>query len=83
MGASVAAGLATGEPHVNGVTGAARPRDSGCMWALLIILLVLWAGLAVFGFVIKGLLWLAVLGVVLFLATLVIGMLRRGAATRK
>ncbi|MEN0024842.1 hypothetical protein MRBLWO14_000717 [Microbacterium sp. LWO14-1.2] len=53
------------------------------MWALLIILLVLWAGLAVFGFVIKGLLWLAVLGVVLFLATLVIGMLRRGAATRK
>ncbi|MFB4348909.1 hypothetical protein [Microbacterium sp. CR_7] len=53
------------------------------MWALLIILLVLWAGLAVFGFVIKGLLWLAVLGVVLFLATLVIGMLRRGAATKK
>ncbi|MCM3779464.1 hypothetical protein [Microbacterium hydrocarbonoxydans] len=53
------------------------------MWALLIILLVLWAGLAVFGFVIKGLLWLAVLGIVLFLATLVIGMLRRSAATKE
>lgn len=83
MRASVPSALATGEPHVNGVTGLARARDAGCMWALLIILLVLWAGLAVFGFVIKGLLWLAVLGIVLFLATLVIGMLRRGAATKK
>ncbi len=74
-------------------SGAALPRQrgdtglltahTGHMWALLIILLVVWAGLAVFGFVIKGLLWLAVLGIVLFLATLVIGMLRRTAATKK
>lgn len=55
-------------------------RMLGGMWALLIILLILWAGLAVFGFVVKGLLWLAVLGIVLFLATLVIGMLRRAGA---
>ncbi|MFJ4253203.1 hypothetical protein [Microbacterium sp. NPDC090003] len=53
------------------------------MWTLLIILLIVWAGLAVFGFVVKGLIWLAVLGVVLFLATLVIGMLRRAAATKE
>jgi hypothetical protein len=52
------------------------------MWALLIILLIVWAGLAVFGFVIEGLLWLAVIGVVLFVVTLVVGVLRRGAATR-
>lgn len=51
------------------------------MWALLIILLIVWAGLAVFGFVIKGLVWLAIIGIVLFLVTLVIGMLR-GAASR-
>ncbi|MFJ2368802.1 hypothetical protein [Microbacterium sp. NPDC087665] len=53
------------------------------MWILVILLLIVWAGLAVFGFVVKGLLWLAVLGIVLFLATLVIGMLRRGASTRE
>lgn len=50
------------------------------MWILLVILLVAWAGLAVFGFVLKGLLWLAVIGVVLFLVTLVIGILRARAA---
>lgn len=53
------------------------------MWALLIILLIAWAGLAVFGFVIEGLLWLAVLGVVLFLGTLVVGILRARAATKE
>lgn len=83
MRASVPAALAAGESHVNGVTDGARAQDAGRMWALLIILLVLWAGLAVFGFVIKGLLWLAVLAIVLFLATVVIGILRRSAATKK
>lgn len=52
------------------------------MWILLIILLLAWAALAVLGFVVKGLLWLAVLGIVLFLVTLVVGMLRRRAATK-
>lgn len=53
------------------------------MWAFLIILLIAWAGLAVFGFVVEGLLWLAILGIVLFLITLVVGMLRRAAATKE
>lgn len=82
MRASIAAALARREPRVNGVRA-----DPGCgmlerMWALLIILLIVWAGLAVFGFVVKGLLWLAVLGIVLFLATIVIGMVRRAGARK-
>jgi len=60
-----------------------RAAEAESLWTLLIILLIVWAGLAVFGFVVKGLLWLAVLGIVLFLATLVIGMLRRAAATKE
>mgnify|MGYP006870678803 CR=1 FL=1 len=48
------------------------------MWTLLIVLLVLWLGMSVLGFVVKGLLWLAVLGIVLFLATLVFGFIRKG-----
>lgn len=52
------------------------------MWILLIILLLAWAGIAVLGFVVEGLLWLAVLGIALFLVTLVVGMLRRRAATK-
>lgn len=48
------------------------------MWTLLIILLIVWLGFSVLGFVVKGLLWLAVLGIVLFLATLVFGFIRNG-----
>lgn len=36
---------------------------------LLVVLLVIWIGCAVLGFVIKGLLWLAVVGIILFLVT--------------
>ena len=68
--------------RVNGVGRTLAAVDAEGMWTLLIILLIVWAGLAVFGFVVKGLIWLAVLGIVLFLATLVIGMLRRAAATK-
>lgn len=68
--------------RVNGVWRTLAAVDAEGMWTLLIILLIVWAGLAVFGFVVKGLIWLAVLGIVLFLATLVIGMLRRAAATK-
>ncbi|VXB14452.1 conserved hypothetical protein [Microbacterium sp. 8M] len=46
------------------------------MWTLLIILLIVWLGLSILGFVVKGLVWLAVLGIVLFLATLVFGLIR-------
>ena len=40
------------------------------MW-VLIVLLIVFAAFGVLGFVIKGLLWLAVIGIVLFLATAV------------
>ncbi len=52
------------------------------MWTLVIVLLVVWAGLSILGFVVKGLFWLAVLGIVLFLATLVFGMFRGRGANR-
>jgi len=49
---------------------------------IIIGILVVWAVLAVLGFVIKGLLWLAVIALVLFAATVVWGMLKRGASPR-
>ncbi|HEY0248864.1 MAG TPA: hypothetical protein VGC45_11450 [Gryllotalpicola sp.] len=52
------------------------------MLALIIVALVIWAVLAVLGFVVKGLLWLAVIGLVLFVATIVFGALRRAFARR-
>jgi len=50
------------------------------MGRLLVILLVVWVALAVLGFVIKGLFWLAVVGIVLFLATSLWGFLKRGSS---
>jgi len=52
------------------------------MLVLVIVLLVLWAILTVVGFAIKGLVWLAIIGVILFVGTLIIGLVRR-AALRK
>jgi len=49
-------------PHVD--------REVFVMW-VLIALLVLFVVFGVLGFVIKGLLWLAIIGIVLFLATAV------------
>jgi hypothetical protein len=49
------------------------------MLILVIVLLVLWAVLAVVGFAIKGLVWLAIIGVILFIGTLVIGLIRRAS----
>ncbi|HET9257545.1 MAG TPA: hypothetical protein VFO16_20410 [Pseudonocardiaceae bacterium] len=43
---------------------------------LVIGLLILWLVLVVVGFAVKALLWLAVLGIVLFLATSVVGVIR-------
>jgi hypothetical protein len=47
---------------------------------IIIGLLVLWLVLAVVGFAVKSLLWLAILGLILFVATGVIGAMRRRAA---
>lgn len=49
------------------------------MLALIAILLVVWLILAVLGFVIKGLFWLAIVGIVLFLATAAYGAVKRRA----
>ncbi len=46
------------------------------------VLLVIWLVLAVLGFVIKGLLWLAVVAAVLFVATAAIGWVRRKALNK-
>ena len=53
------------------------------MLILVIVLLVLWLILSVVGFAIKGLFWLAVIGIILFLATLLIGIIRRRAGKSK
>ena len=50
------------------------------MMSLILILLVVWLVMTVLGFVIKGLLWLAIVGIVLFLVTGVWGWIRRRAA---
>lgn len=52
------------------------------MIILVVILLALWVILSIVGFAIKGLIWLALIGIVLFIVTLIIGVLRRNT-TRK
>lgn len=53
------------------------------MWALLILLLVVWAGISVLGFVVKGFFWLAIVGIILFVGTAIFGMMRRGSTPRE
>ncbi|HWK92403.1 MAG TPA: hypothetical protein VNR17_09055 [Luteimicrobium sp.] len=53
------------------------------MLTFVIVLLVLWAVLAVLGFAIKGLLWLAIIGLILFLGTLLVAFVRRSARKAK
>jgi len=52
------------------------------MLVLLIVLLVLWLILTIVGFAIDGLLWLAIVGIVLFVGTAAIGVVRRNALRR-
>lgn len=47
------------------------------MWTVLVILLVVWAVLAVVGFALEGLLWLGVIGVILLVGTLIFGLIRQ------
>jgi LPXTG-motif cell wall-anchored protein len=49
---------------------------------LIVLLLVIWIALSVLGFVIKGLVWLAIIGLVLFVATAAFGFLRRKNVNR-
>jgi hypothetical protein len=50
------------------------------MIALIVILLILGIIFGVFGFVVKGLIWLAIIGIVLFVASVIWGIVRRGAS---
>ncbi|WP_405137208.1 hypothetical protein [Nocardia sp. NBC_01388] len=47
------------------------------MLTLIGILLIIWLVMAVLGFVIKGMFWLAIIGIVLFLGTAAWAMLSR------
>ncbi|GAA4756599.1 hypothetical protein [Actinomycetospora chibensis] len=46
---------------------------------VLVAALIVWVVLAVLGFVIKGLFWLAIVGIVLFVATAAVGAAKRSA----
>lgn len=46
---------------------------------IIITLLIIWLVLSILGFVVKGLLWLAFTGLVLFVATAVWGWFKRKA----
>jgi hypothetical protein len=47
------------------------------MLGLIVALCVIWLVLAVLGFFIKGLMWLAIIGIILFIVTWAIGFIRR------
>ncbi|WP_344065108.1 hypothetical protein [Microbacterium pumilum] len=53
------------------------------MWTFVVILLVVWAILAVVGFVFEGLLWLAIIGIILFVGTLIVGFIRQSRGEKK
>ncbi|MET1088995.1 MAG: hypothetical protein ABWY04_18070 [Arthrobacter sp.] len=44
---------------------------------IIITLLIIWLVLSILGFVVKGLLWLAFIGLILFVATAVWGWFKR------
>ena len=52
------------------------------MLTLVIVLLIIWLVLAILGFVVKGILWLAVIGIVLFVITALWGYIRRGSRSK-
>ncbi|MET4004839.1 MULTISPECIES: hypothetical protein [Arthrobacter] len=52
------------------------------MVQIIAVLLIIWLVLAVLGFVVKGLLWLAIIGVVLFVVTAAVGWVRRNALNK-
>jgi hypothetical protein len=50
--------------------------------ALIVIALVIWIVLALLGFLIHGLFWLAIIGIVLFLITVGFGASKRSSLRR-
>lgn len=59
----------------DGVVPGSKAYASGM--GIIITLLIIWLVLSVLGFVVKGLLWLAIIGLVLFVATGVWAWLKR------
>lgn len=49
---------------------------------LLVVLLLIWVGFVVLGAAIKGLFWLAIIGAVLFVATGIVGFIKREVLSR-
>ena len=52
------------------------------MLVLVIVLLVAWLILSIVGFAMKGLMWLGIVGIVLFVGTVAIGAIRRKTLRR-
>ena len=52
------------------------------MLVLIIVLLAAWLIVSIVGFALEGLMWLGIVGIVLFLGTAVIGVVRRKALHR-
>ena len=52
------------------------------MLVLIVIALVIWIVLALLGFLVKGLFWLAIIGIVLFLVTIGFGASKRSSLRR-
>ncbi|HEY5320528.1 MAG TPA: hypothetical protein VIJ76_06605 [Galbitalea sp.] len=50
------------------------------MVGIIVVLLILGIIFGVFGFVVKGLIWLAIIGIILFVASIIWGVIRRGAS---
>lgn len=46
---------------------------------IIIVLLIIWAVISIAGFLIEGLFWLAVIGIILFIATAIWGWMKRQA----
>lgn len=62
---------------VNGYPFATKRRTVRDMWTIIVILLIAWAVLSVVGFAIKGLFWLAIIGIILFIGTVIFGLVRQ------
>lgn len=75
----MSATLRTGRPGLTVLNswflGWRRLSDMG----LIITLLIVWLVLSILGFVLEGLLWLAIIGLVLFVGTAVWGWVKRKA----
>lgn len=56
--------------------------EGGLMLGILVFLLIVWLVVVVIGFAIEGLLWLAIIGLALFVVTAGIGWVRRRTLRR-